>query len=102
MIRQNLRTWLLKPWMLVVLDGTAYGQDFTNNGGTITAQYSNPNGVENYPKLIDNDVTTKYYIIISLPYGFSISLLQRWLLRSTISPHGNHRCFRSEACYVHH
>jgi hypothetical protein len=62
MIRQNLRIWLLKPWMLVVLASTAYGQDFTNNGGTITAQYSNPNGVENYPKLIDNDVTTKYYI----------------------------------------
>jgi hypothetical protein len=42
MIRQNLRTWLLKPWMLVVLDGTAYGQDFTNNGGTIPAQYNQP------------------------------------------------------------
>lgn len=36
--------------------------DITNNGGTITAQYSNTSKPsENYPSLIDNTHTTKYY-----------------------------------------
>jgi|GEM_PF-728713 len=47
---------------LVSLAMVAHGQDFTNNGGTITAQYTNANSAENYPRLIDNDPTTKYYI----------------------------------------
>jgi hypothetical protein len=36
--------------------------DLTDNGGTITAQYSNTSKpAENYPSLIDNTHTTKYY-----------------------------------------
>jgi len=39
--------------------GTSF--DLTDNGGTITAQYANTNAAENFPKLIDNSVQTKYY-----------------------------------------
>jgi hypothetical protein len=39
--------------------GTSF--DLTDNGGTIAAQYPNTNPAEDYPKLIDNSVQTKYY-----------------------------------------
>ena len=40
--------------------GTSF--DLTDNGGTITAQYPNSaNAAEDYPKLIDNSIQTKYY-----------------------------------------
>nr|WSZ97371.1 fibronectin type III domain-containing protein [Streptomyces sp. NBC_00857] len=38
------------------------GADLTDNGGTITAQYESGSAAENYPKLIDNDVSTKYFM----------------------------------------
>ena len=53
---------VLKLWLLIGLAVNAQGQDYTNNGGTITAQYTNANSAENYSKLIDNDPATKYYI----------------------------------------
>ncbi|PWV54292.1 putative secreted protein (Por secretion system target) [Chitinophaga sp. S165] len=36
--------------------------DITSAAGVLTVQYPNSNAVENYPKLIDNNVNTKYYI----------------------------------------
>ncbi|MGS2589608.1 hypothetical protein [Streptomyces hebeiensis] len=39
----------------------APGADLTDNGGTITAQYEGGSADESYSKLIDNDVTTKYF-----------------------------------------
>lgn len=46
-----------------VSPGTVPGSSFdlTDNGGTITAQYPNTNAAEDFPKLIDNSVQTKYY-----------------------------------------
>lgn len=35
--------------------------DITDNGGILTAQYNNTNANENYPKVIDNSVSTKYF-----------------------------------------
>src|SRR5687768_12325690 len=39
--------------------GTSF--DLTDNGGTITAQYPNTNASEDVPRLIDNNIQTKYY-----------------------------------------
>lgn len=39
----------------------APGADLTDNGGTITAQYEGGSAAENYSRLIDNDVSTKYF-----------------------------------------
>lgn len=36
--------------------------DITSAAGVLTVQYPNSNAAENYPKLIDNNVNTKYYI----------------------------------------
>lgn len=36
--------------------------DITSAAGLLTVQYTNSNAAENYPKLIDNNVNTKYYI----------------------------------------
>lgn len=36
--------------------------DITSAPGVLTVQYPNSNAAENYPKLIDNNVSTKYYI----------------------------------------
>lgn len=36
--------------------------DITSAPGVLTVQYANSNAAENYPKLIDNNVNTKYYI----------------------------------------
>jgi hypothetical protein len=34
----------------------------TSSAGVLTAQYANSNATENYPRLIDNSTSTKYYI----------------------------------------
>jgi hypothetical protein len=48
---------------IIALVTNSFGQtDITNSGGTITAQYNNSNTAENYPKVIDNNVNTKYYV----------------------------------------
>ncbi len=36
--------------------------NITSTAGSLTAQYGNSNAVENYPKLVDNNTSTKYYI----------------------------------------
>ncbi|HEX7902465.1 MAG TPA: T9SS type A sorting domain-containing protein [Chitinophagaceae bacterium] len=42
--------------------GSSASFDITDNGGTITAQYSNTSKPsENYPSVIDNNTSTKYY-----------------------------------------
>ncbi|WP_113700027.1 fibronectin type III domain-containing protein [Nonomuraea lactucae] len=67
---RTTRQWVALPVVAILtaglLVGTApqvsanVGTDITNNGGTITAQYSRA-GFENYPNLFDDDTTTKYF-----------------------------------------